>query len=81
MALVSFSQTIHLADKARADIVCDGKTDAAAINAAVAQIAAARGGKLEFFPGTYIVDEWTANLSAFKRIFIDQAEFAVNEYF
>ena len=48
------------ADKARADIVCDGKTDAAAINAAIAQMAAARGGKVVFFPGNYIVDEWTA---------------------
>ena len=47
------------ADKARADVVCDGRTDAAAINAVVAQMAAGRGGKIVFFPGTYVVDSWT----------------------
>jgi len=48
------------ADKARAYVVCDGRTDTAVINAVIAQMAAARGGKLVFFPGNYIVDSWTA---------------------
>jgi len=48
------------ADKARADVVCDGRTDAAAINAVAAQMAAGRGGKVVFFPGNYVVDSWTA---------------------
>lgn len=49
------------ADKARADVVCDGKGDAAAINSVLAQMAApdARGGKVVFFPGRYVIDEWT----------------------
>ena len=47
------------ADKRKADLVCDGSSDAAAINAVVAQMAAGRGGKIVFFPGTYVVDSWT----------------------
>lgn len=48
------------ADKARADVVCDGTNAAPAINAIVAQMSArdARGGKIVFFPGTYVVDSW-----------------------
>ena len=48
-------------DKARADVVCDGANAATEINAVVAQMSApdARGGKLVFFPGTYILDSWT----------------------
>ena len=48
------------ADKRKADLVCDGRTDAAAINAVVAQMSAGRGGKVVFFPGNYVVDSWTA---------------------
>ena len=48
------------ADKRKADLVCDGSADAAAINAVVAQMAAGRGGKVVFFPGNYVVDSWTA---------------------
>ena len=47
------------ADKRKADLVCDGSADAATINAVVAQMAAGRGGKIVFFPGTYVVDSWT----------------------
>ena len=47
------------ADKRKADLVCDGSADAATINAVVAQMAAERGGKIVFFPGTYVVDSWT----------------------
>ncbi len=49
------------ADKARADLVCNGRNDAASISDTIARMAApeARGGKLVFFPGTYIVDSWT----------------------
>lgn len=48
------------ADKARADVVCDGTNAAPAINDIVAQMSArdARGGKIVFFPGTYVVDSW-----------------------
>lgn len=45
------------ADKARADIVCDGKTDAAAINAAIAQMAAARDGAFHYSWGFFRVKD------------------------
>lgn len=47
------------ADRARADIRLDGTNDTLAINAAVAELAAGRGGKLVFFPGRYVIDCWT----------------------
>ena len=47
------------ADRARADIALDGTNDAARINAVVAKMSAARGGKVVFLPGVYVIDAWT----------------------